>query len=307
VKRTPQEAPASEKRPAPGRIRAIILAVAVHALFIAVIVFGVTWQNAPTTPVQAELWDKLPPARTPVAQAPAPKPPPEPSEPPKPAPEPPKPAPEPPKPEPEPPKPQPPKAEPKVEAPKPDPEIALKAERQKREKAEREKAEREKAERDRREKAEREKVEREKVQKKREEQERKQREREEAEQLKREEAERQRQIQQQQAEAARARAAAASARKKEFDEWIDRIKVRIRSRANVPDTVPKGTKVQVLIRILPGGEVLDIAITKRSGNPAYDNAIERAIRSASPLPVPPPNSELFPQFRELSLNFEHEG
>lgn len=281
MNRTPRESPPTEKRPTPGRIRAIVLAVAVHAAFIAVIVFGVTWQSAPTAPVVAELWDKLPPTKSTPAPQPAPKPP-----------EPPKPPPEPPKPEVKPP---PPKPEPKVEPPKPDPEIALKAEREKREK--REKLEREKLE----------KAEKEKAQKKREEQERKQREREEAEQMKREEAQRQRQIQEQQAQAERARAAAASARQKEFNEWVDRIKVKIRSRANVPDTVPKGTKVQVLIRILPGGEVLDIAITKRSGNAAYDNAIERAVRSASPLPVPPANSELFPQFRELSLNVEHEG
>jgi colicin import membrane protein len=60
------------------------------------------------------------------------------------------------------------------------------------------------------------------------------------------------------------------------------------------------------VRVLPGGEVLDITLTKRSGNPTYDAAIERGIRSASPLPVPPANSELFPQFRELSLNIRHE-
>ncbi|MGZ5105932.1 MAG: TonB C-terminal domain-containing protein, partial [Usitatibacter sp.] len=60
------------------------------------------------------------------------------------------------------------------------------------------------------------------------------------------------------------------------------------------------------IRVLPGGEVLDIAITKRSGNPTYDAAIERGIRSASPLPVPAANSELFPQFRDLNLNIKHE-
>ena len=296
MKSTPREAPPTEKRPHPGRIRAIVLAVAVHALFIAVIVFGVSWQNSPTAPVQAELWDKLPPAKPTVAQQAPPRPAPEPAKPPpEPKPQPPKP--EPPKPEP---RPLPPKPEPKAEPPRPDPEIALKAEREKRERIEREK--REKLEREKAEKAEKEKA-----QKKREEQERKRREREEAEQLKREEAERQRQIQEQQAQAERARAAAASARQKEFNQWVDRIKVKIRSRANVPDTVPKGTKVQVLIRILPGGEVLDIAITKRSGNAAYDNAIERAIRSASPLPVPPANSELFPQFRELSLNVEHEG
>jgi len=52
--------------------------------------------------------------------------------------------------------------------------------------------------------------------------------------------------------------------------------------------------------------VLDVAITRRSGNPTYDSAIERGIRSASPLPVPPANSELFPQFRELRLIVEHE-
>jgi colicin import membrane protein len=65
-------------------------------------------------------------------------------------------------------------------------------------------------------------------------------------------------------------------------------------------------EVQVLIRVLPGGEVLDITITRRSGNPAYDSAIERGIRSASPLPVPPADSELFPLFRELNLTIKHE-
>ena len=74
----------------------------------------------------------------------------------------------------------------------------------------------------------------------------------------------------------------------------------------MPDTVTGNPEVQVLIRILPGGEVLDIAITKRSGNPTYDTAIERAIRSAAPLPVPPADSELFPQFRNLTLNIRHE-
>ena len=72
------------------------------------------------------------------------------------------------------------------------------------------------------------------------------------------------------------------------------------------DTVVGNPEVQVRIRVLPGGEVLDITVTKRSGNPTYDSSIERGIRSASPLPVPPANSELFPQFRELSLNIRHE-
>jgi colicin import membrane protein len=256
-----------------------VLAVLVHALFIGVIVFGVTWQSKPTPPVEAELWKDLPPAK--MNEAPKPPEPPQP-EPPKPEP-----------PKPEPPKPEPPKPEPKpepkkVEPPKPDPEIALKAEREKRERAkaeEKRKAE-EKKKADEKKKAEEKK-------------------REEAEKKKAEERQRREE------EAARIaderrRAEKAAQVQSEVDRYITRIRDKIRGRANVPDTVIGNPEVVVRIRVLPGGEVLDIQITKRSGNPAYDTAIERGIRSASPLPVPPADSELFPRFRELNLNFRHE-
>jgi colicin import membrane protein len=241
-----------EKRRQPGSLRAIVLAVAVHAAFFALIVFGVTWQSRPETPVQAELWDKLPPA--PVAKAPEPKPVPPKPEPPKP---------EPPKPEP---KPEPPAPKAKPQPPKPDPAIAQKLEREKREK---EKKEKEKVERERRDKQQKEE-----------------------ERAKR--------------EAEKAREEMAVAKKAEIDSFVQRIKDKIRSRANIPDTVTGSPEVQVRIRVLPGGEVLDITVTKRSGNPTYDAAIERGIRSAQPLPVPAPNSELFPQFRDLTLNIKHE-
>jgi colicin import membrane protein len=241
-----------DKRRQPGSLRAIVLAVAVHAAFFALIVFGVTWQSRPEVPVQAELWDKLPPA--PVAKAPEPKPVPPKPEPPKP---------EPPKPEP---KPEPPAPKAKPQPPKPDPAIAQKLEREKREK----------------EKKEKEKVEREKRDKQQKEEERAKR------------------------EAETAREEMAVAKKAEIDTFVQRIKDKIRSRANIPDTVTGSPEVQVRIRVLPGGEVLDITVTKRSGNPTYDAAIERGIRSAQPLPVPAPNSELFPQFRDLTLNIKHE-
>lgn len=268
MKRAPGPPTAPEKPRQPGRIRAVFLAVVVHAAFFALIVFGVTWQSRPQAPLQVELWDKLPPA--PTAKAPEPEPP---------KPEPPKPEP----PKPEPPKPEPPKPDVKPEPPKPDPAIALKKEREKRERLE--KLEREKAEKKKQDEVRRKE---EAAKKKREDE------------LKRREEERARR------EAEKAREEAAQARKKEFDAYVDRIRNRIRQRANVPDTVVGNPEVQVLIRVLPGGEVLDIAVTKRSGNPTYDAAIERGIRSASPLPVPPANSELFPQFRELNLNIRHE-
>ena len=274
-------APALEKPAQPGKARAVVLAVLVHAAFFGLIVFGVSWQSKPTPPLEAELWDKLPAPRK-AAQPPPPEPPkPEPPKPEPPKPEPPKP--EPPKPEPEPPKPkvEPPKPVEKPQPPKPDPAIAEKAEREKREKAKREKLEKQKAEEDRKR-------------------------REEAAQKKREEEEKRRQEEAARKEAERQAAVERDRRQKEFDSFVARIRDKIRGRANVPDTVRGNPEVTVRIRVLPGGEVLDITVVKRSSNPAYDTAIERAIRSASPLPVPPANHELFPQFRELNLEIRHE-
>ena len=266
--------PALEKPAQPGKVRAVVLAVLVHAAFFGLIVFGVTWQSKPTAPLQAEVWDKLPPTKS--------------TEPTKPPPPPPKPQPK-PEPKPEPPKPEPPKPpEVKPQPPKPDPAIAEKAEREKRERAKRERLEKEEK-------------------KKREEEElRKKREREEVAKKKREDEEKRKQEEAARKEAERVAAEARDRQQKEFDGFVNGIRAKIRGRANVPDTVRGNPEVTVRIRVLPGGEVLDISVVKRSGNPAYDTAIERAIRSASPLPVPPASHPLFPQFRELNLEIRHE-
>ena len=284
---TARDTPAAlRKRPQPGRLSAILLALAVHAAFFALIFFGVSWQNRPTPAVEVELWDKLPKAEpaAPPLKVPPPmerladppriadlKPPPEL------------------KPE-----------EVKPEPPKPDAEIAEKLERRKRED---EKRERERLERVEKQKAAEAKKREEEQARKKAEAEAKKRE---DEKKLREDERKKREEEAARREAEKAAQAAASARQAEFDKFVNAIKAKIRGRANVPDTVRGNPELHVRIRVLPGGEVLDITITKRSGNPAYDSAIERGIRSASPLPVPPPNSELFPQFRELNLNFRHE-
>ena len=271
MRREAEEPAALEKRAQPGRLRAIILAVVVHAAFFALIVFGVTWQSSPTPIFEAELWKELP-----KADRPAPPKPPEP-EPPKPEP-----------PKPQAPKPEPPKPPEKAEPPKPDPKIALKAEREKREREKKAKQEEAKKKRELEEAA------------------KKKREQEEAAKKKREDDKRRAEEERARREAEVAREAAASARQRAIDGFVAQIRNKIRQRANVPDTVTGKPSVQVRIRILPGGEVLDIAIARSSGNRVYDMAIERAIRSASPLPVPDANSELFPTFRELTLNIDHE-
>jgi colicin import membrane protein len=275
VKRAPGPPTAPEKPRQPGRIRAVFLAVVVHAAFFALIVFGITWQSRQEAPVQVELWDKLPPAPKSKAVEP---------EPPKPEPEPPKPEP----PKPEPPKPEPPKPEVKPEPPKPDPAVVQKLEREKRDRLEKEK----------REKLERKKKEDEEAKKKRE--------KEEVAKKKADDEKKRREEERAKREAEKAREQAAQLRKKEADAYIDKIRAKVQARANVPDTVVGNPEVTVKVRVLPGGEVLDITVTKKSGNPTYDAAIERGIRSASPLPVPPASSELFPQFRELNLNIRHE-
>jgi colicin import membrane protein len=49
----------------PGRVPAAILAALVHAGFFAILVFGVSWQVKHPPQVVAELWDQLPPLKTP--------------------------------------------------------------------------------------------------------------------------------------------------------------------------------------------------------------------------------------------------
>jgi colicin import membrane protein len=262
--------PGPGERPAqPGRLRAIALAVLVHGLFFALIFFGVSWQSKPTVPLVAELWDKLP-----VGKAAAPNPAPEP---------------EPPKPEvkPEPPRPEPvpPKQEVKPEPPKPD--IALK-QKQEKEKLERQKREEEKKLEELKKKRDQEKAD---VDRKKKEDERKKAE----ERLKSETA----------AAEARKAEAARNAQQSVIDEYVGKIKAKIVSRSNIPDNMAGRPRAEFRLTLLPTGEVLFATLVKSSGNRAYDEALERGIRSAQPLPLPP-NPELFPQFRELKLIIEHE-
>jgi TonB family protein len=60
----------------PGKGLALALAIAVHAIFIAVLVFSLRWQNRPAAPVEAELY--APPPK-PLVERPPPAPKPEPA------------------------------------------------------------------------------------------------------------------------------------------------------------------------------------------------------------------------------------
>ncbi|WP_457673061.1 cell envelope integrity protein TolA [Thiolapillus sp.] len=181
-------------------------------------------------------------------------------------------------------------------------------EEKKRKEAERKRKAKEAAERKRRAEAERkrrleEQKRREAERKRREEEkrlaERKRQEEEKARQaeIARQEAELQRQI-----EARRQAAARRAARQKAVDEWSTKIRQAITNRWVFPPGA-KNLQTEVRIRLLPDGDVLDVKIIRSSGDVAFDGSVERAISKAKPLPVPPPETGLFDEFREMRLVF----
>lgn len=250
------------ERKEPGRKWAVVLAVLVHLMFAAVLVFGVNWQTREAAPVTAELWSSLP------APQPAPKPEPEPA----------------PRPEPAPPKPAP-KPAPKLEQPKPaKADIELKDKEKEKEKKRKE---------EERKKAEAEKKLKELALK---------------EQHAMLEAEQAALLRQREAaEAARQQMAAqaaaqATAQARLMNDAISRISSHIRRFIIMPPDVVGNPQAEFEVSLIPSGEVLNVKLSRSSGNPAYDNAVERAIRKASPLPLPT-DASLAGRFRELKLKF----
>jgi colicin import membrane protein len=147
------------------------------------------------------------------------------------------------------------------------------------------------------------------------EKERKAKEQEIAEKKKKEEQQRQELLKQQQAkEAAEAKRLAqeqadalkklaqqqAAAQARDIDKYKAAIEARIKRFIVEPPNVQGNPVAEVDIIVLPGGEVLDVRTRKASGQTIWDNACERAIRRAQPLPLPPPDSPIFKEFRELA-------
>ena len=265
----------------PGKWASLGLTVAVHLGLIAFLVLGVRWQSSPPAAMQVDLVAAVP-------SRPAPPPPPEPKpEPPKPAPkpEPPKPepkpavkpdiatkAPEPKKPEPkkpEPKKPEPKKPEPKKPEPKkPEPK---KPEPKPEPKKPEPKPEPEKP--------------REIVPPKDDYM---------AERLA-QETQRTQLERMMRDDAARVAAARSAGAK---DAYTNAIRTKVRGNLLRPPGLSGNPEAVFDVDQLPSGEVLAIRLKRSSGVPALDDAIERAIRRSSPLPLPE-SKELFERTLEL--------
>ena len=59
---------------------------------------------------------------------------------------------------------------------------------------------------------------------------------------------------------------------------------------------------RVRVHVLPGGEVVDVALVQSSGDRAFDDSVRAAVRAAAPLPVP--TGALFHEnFRVMTIEF----
>lgn len=100
-------------------------------------------------------------------------------------------------------------------------------------------------------------------------------------------------------------ASIAGRQKKEIDQYKALIVQSIAQHWLVPDASNKVISCQLLIRLAPGGSVLDVRMVRSSGDPVLDRSAQMAVYKASPLPVPK-DSDLFNKFRELNLTVRPE-
>ncbi len=283
--------------PEPNRWPAIGLAVGVHAMLLAFLWIGVSWQNNAPVAVEAEIWDV-------TTQTAAP--------PPAPAPE--------PEPEPETPPPQPaPKAvepPPVVEKPQPKtPDIALEREKKRKEELkrkqleeEREREREEKRAEEKKAKALAEKKERELEEKKAkadaEKKEAEQKKKDEAEKKKKEEAEKKKKAaaEQKKLEAARAEEmrritgaagnpTSTGSAEKSTAPRIDKgytaaITAKVKGNTSYAGSLDEPGNPTATFRVeqLPTGEIISVRKIKSSGVPSFDDAVEKGITKSSPLP-----------------------
>lgn len=73
----------------------------------------------------------------------------------------------------------------------------------------------------------------------------------------------------------------------------------------LPDNADSSKSSQFRIRLAPDGAVLDVSLTRSSGDPLLDRSAQTAIYKASPLPVPS-DAETFNLFRDISLTVRPE-
>ena len=93
----------------------------------------------------------------------------------------------------------------------------------------------------------------------------------------------------------------ASANRRGMEAYATKIRIRIRSNITLPPSIQGNPEAVFEVSQLPTREILSVKLKRSSGNPALDDAIERAIRKSSPLP-PPDDPSLFQ--RDLVIKYK---
>ncbi len=92
----------------------------------------------------------------------------------------------------------------------------------------------------------------------------------------------------------------------EIDKYTMLIKHAIEAKWIVPSSAQHNLSCVVMVRVAPGGMVMDVKLVQSSGNAAMDRLATTAVYKASPLPVPS-DADLFATFRELQLTLHPEA
>jgi colicin import membrane protein len=96
---------------------------------------------------------------------------------------------------------------------------------------------------------------------------------------------------------------AAEQNNREIDRYKVAIQQQIQRKWLKPGFSTKGLSCVIRVRLIPGGEVLPggVSIIKSSGNATFDRSVETAVYKSAPFQVP--SGPLFEEFRTLDLNF----
>jgi len=93
-----------------------------------------------------------------------------------------------------------------------------------------------------------------------------------------------------------------SAMQRMIDEYGLYIKEKVQRNWIRPSGNTAGLSCVVNVRLIPGGEVVDVKIVRGCGNAAFDRSVEAAVFKASPLPVPS-DPEVMEKFRSITFEF----
>jgi colicin import membrane protein len=80
----------------------------------------------------------------------------------------------------------------------------------------------------------------------------------------------------------------------------------VRQNWSRPPSARNGMSARLLVELIPTGEVVSVSVVEGSGNAAFDQAAEQAVRQARRFPVPDNNAQFERYFRRFYFLFQPE-